>query len=143
MVKNKRNESYLFDIFIAVNKIKKVISPYHNVKDLVHNFVAWDSVLRELNIISIVGKKLQEEELIRKEYQLIIYFANSISNKIFYIDENLLWRVIKNNIDSFELEIIRHIKEIEITYKNELIDIFINENYYLEFIVKKLRALRD
>lgn len=39
-------ELFIFDTFIAIQKIKYVSSKFDNVEDLLHDFMAWDSVIR-------------------------------------------------------------------------------------------------
>ena len=46
----------MFDIKIAILKIKEVSSGFTNVDELLHNFTHWDSVIREFEIIGEASK---------------------------------------------------------------------------------------
>ena len=51
-------EMFVFDIFIAIQKIKDVSSKFDNVQDLLHSYTSWDSVIREFEIIGEASKYL-------------------------------------------------------------------------------------
>ena len=58
---SKRNKHlFVFDIFIAILKIEKVSSMYKSADKLKHEFMAWDSVIREFEIIGEASKHLIE-----------------------------------------------------------------------------------
>lgn len=136
-------ETSLFDIFIAIKKIRRVLSMHSSEKELLCNFTSWDSVLRELHIIRVAGSKVINSNILRKEYQILIYLAKNIEKNYFAINSKLVWDMLINNSKNFENEIKKLINEIEASYRNELIDAFIDENYYLDFVVESLEKLRD
>ena len=136
-------ELFIFDIYIAILKIKKVASDFDNVQDLLYNFTSWDSVIREFEIIGEASKYLLKSNVLNKKYQVVIDFRNYITHKYFGIDEHEVWDIIHNDLDDFENVILEMIDKIEPDLKKELIDAFIEDNRYLDFVVEKLKELKS
>ncbi len=134
-------ELFIVDIFIAIQKIKKVISKFDNVNDLLHSFTDWDSVIREFEIIGEASKYLLRDKLLTKDYQVVVDFRNQITHEYFGIDQDIVWTTIYNDLDIFQVIILELIDNIESTLKQELIESFIEDNYYLDFIIKSLKEL--
>lgn len=128
---NRGTELFIFDIYIAILKIKKVASKFDNVQNLLHSFTDWDSVIREFEIIGEASKYLLKDKLITKDYQ--------ISHGYFGIDQEVVWAVIHTDLKDFENIIIELVNKLE--QKQELIDSFIEDNKYLDFVVQALEAL--
>lgn len=141
--KTDRNiELFIFDIYIAIQKIKKVSNKFDNVLDLLHDFMAWDSVIREFEIIGEATKYLLKDKLIEKSYQEVVDFRNQISHEYFGIDQNIVWIIINNDLKHFEQVIISLILNIEQNLKEELIESYIEDNNYLDFIVNSLKEMK-
>lgn len=141
--RNDRNsELFVFDIFVAIQKIKKVSSQFDNVQALLHNFTSWDSVLREFEIIGEECKYLLRDKLIETKYRRIVDFKNQISHGYFGIDPDIVWAIIHQKLEPFENDIINLISKLESNLKKELIDSFIEDNSYLDFVVQALNDLR-
>lgn len=136
---NRGTELFIFDIYIAILKIKKVASKFDNVQNLLHSFTDWDSVIREFEIIGEASKYLLKDKLITKDYQIIVDFRNQISHGYFGIDQEVVWAVIHTDLKDFENIIIELVNKLE--QKQELIDSFIEDNKYLDFVVQALEAL--
>lgn len=134
-------ELFIFDIFVAIQKIKKVSSAFDNVQDLLHNFTSWDSIIREFEIIGEASKYLLRDELIENNYRRIVDFRNQISHEYFGIDQDIVWGIIQQKLEAFEKDIIELISNIESDLKQELIDSFTEDNSYLDFIVYRLKEL--
>ena len=134
-------ELFIFDIFIAVQKIKKVSSKFDNVDDLLHSFTDWDSVIREFEIIGEASKYLLRDKLVENSNQRIVDFRNQITYEYFGIDQDIVWGIINQKLTIFEQTIIELIKNIEPNLKQELIESFIEDNHYLDFIIEALREL--
>ena len=134
-------ELFIFDIFIAIQKIKKVSSKFDNVNDLLHSFTDWDSVIREFEIIGEASKYLLRDKLLTKDYQIVVDFRNQITHEYFGIDQDIVWATIYNDLDIFQAIILELIDNIEPNLKQELIESFIEDNYYLNFIIEALREL--
>ncbi len=135
-------ELFIFDIFIAIQKIKKVSSKFDKVNDLLHSFTDWDSVIREFEIIGEASKYLLRDKLLTKDYQIVVDFRNQITHEYFGIDQDIVWATIYNDLDIFQAIILELIDNIEPNLKQELIESFIEDNYYLDFIIKSLKELK-
>ena len=134
-------ELFIFAIYIAILKIKKVSSKFDNVQDLLYSFTDWDSVIREFEIIGEASKYLLRDNLLDKYYRRMVDFRNNITHEYFGIDQNIVWEIIDKKLDGIEITIIELIKNIELNLKQELIESFIEDNNYLDFIVEKLREI--
>jgi len=134
-------ELFIFDIYVAIQKIKKVSSEFSDVQNLLHNFTSWDSVIREFEIIGEASKYLLRDSLLEKQYQEIVDFRNQITHEYFGIDQDIVWIIIHNDLVPFEKIIIELISNLEADLKQELIDSFIEDNSYLDFVVKALKEL--
>ncbi len=134
-------ELFIFDIFIAIQKIKKVSSKFDNVDELLHSFTDWDSVVREFEIIGEASKYLLRDKLVEYSNQRIVDFRNQITHEYFGIDQDIVWGIINQKLTPFEQTILKLIKNIEPSLKQELIESFIEDNYYLDFIIEALREL--
>ncbi|MEA3353782.1 MAG: HepT-like ribonuclease domain-containing protein [Campylobacterota bacterium] len=136
-------ELFIFDIFIAIQKIKKVSSQFDNVETLLYDFMAWDTVIREFEIIGEASKYLLRDKLIESNYQRVVDFRNQISHEYFGIDQEIVWGIIQQKLKPFENDIIELISNIEPNLKVELIESFMEDNNYLDFVVKVLEELKD
>ena len=134
-------ELFIFDVYIAILKIKKVVDEFDKVQDLLHDFRSWDSTIREFEIIGEASKYLLKNNLLDNQYRRIVDFRNQITHEYFGIDQNIVWEIIHQKLDGIESVILDLIRDIEPSLKQELIDAFIEDNKYLDFIVKSLRKL--
>lgn len=134
-------ELFIFDIYIAMLKIRKVPSEFNNVQDLLHNFTSWDSVIREFEIIGEASKYLLRDKLLSKDYQVIVDFRNQITHEYFGIDPDIVWTITNTDLNKFENIILELINKIEPTLKEELIESFVEDNKYLDFVVYSLKGL--
>lgn len=142
-IKRDRNiELFIFDIFIAIQKIKKVASEFNDVEKLIYDFKSWDSIIREFEIIGEATKYLLKNSLLSKDYQVIVDFRNQITHAYFGIDPDIVWAIIHIDLKPFEDNIIEIINNIEQNLKNELIDAYIKDNHYLIFIVSALKDIK-
>ena len=136
-------ELFVFDIYIAVLKIKKVSSNFTEVEDLLHSFTDWDSVIREFEIIGEASKYLLKHNLLDSSYRSVVDFRNSITHGYFGVDPDIVWKIIDQKLGDIENIILDLIKNIEQDLKDELIDAYIEDNSYLDFVVDKLIDLKD
>jgi len=134
-------ELFIFDIYIAILKIKKVSVKFNNVQDLLYSFTDWDSVIREFEIIGEASKYLLRDNLLDDYYRRMVDFRNNITHEYFGIDQNIVWEIIHKKLDDIETIIIELIQNIELNLKQELIESFIEDNNYLDFIVDKLKDI--
>lgn len=135
-------ELFLFDIFVATLKIERVASTFQNAQELKYDFVAWDSVIREFEIIGEGMKKLIESGYFTNEHRPIVDFRNVLIHEYFGIDEDEVWNVIGTRLDILRQEIMAEISAINDDLKNELFDAVFEENRHLDFIVEALDRLR-
>ena len=135
-------ELFIFDIYIAILKIKKVASKFDNGEDLLHSFTDWDSVIREFEIIGEASKYLLRDDLLESYYRRMVDFRNHITHEYFGIDQDIVWAIIDQKLEDIESIVLDLIQNIEPTLKLELIISFIEDNSYLDFVVKKLKELK-
>ena len=140
---DRKVEMFVFDIFIAIQKIKDTSSKFDNVQDLLHSYTSWDSVIREFEIIGEASKYLLKDNLLVKDYQVAVDFRNQITHEYFGIDLDVVWTIIYTDLDQFEHIILELICTINSDLKRELIESFIEDNKYLNFVVKELESLKD
>ena len=135
-------EFFVFDIFIAILKIEQTSSKFINPQDLLYSYTDWDSVIREFEIIGEASKYLLNKNVLEKEYRAVVNFRNVIIHEYFGIDCDEVWDIIHNNLKNFNQVILKIIEEIEKDLKIELINAFIEDNEYLDFVVKELELIK-
>ena len=84
---------------------------------------------------------LLRDQLLEKNYQEVVDFRNQIIHAYFGIDQDIVWEIINNDLKHFEQIIKSLILNIEPNLKQELIESFIEDNHYLDFIIEALREL--
>lgn len=134
-------ELFIFDIYVAILKIEYVAKDFSNIQDLLHDFKSWDTIIREFEIIGEATKYLINQELLNKNFQIVVDFRNLIIHEYFGIDPNEVDNIIKNDLGNFKKMILSLINNINTDLKNELIDATIEDNKYLSFIVQALQKL--
>ena len=139
---DRRVEMFIFDIIVAILKIQKVSSKFDNPQDLLYSFTDWDSVIREFEIIGEASKYLLKDNLLENHYRKVVDFRNLISHGYFGIDEYQVWDVIYNNLDDLKSTITEIINNLDKKEKIQLIDDFIEDNKYLDFVVEFLENLK-
>jgi len=147
MFKTKVNsriaEMFLFDVFVAILKIEDTAKDYTNVQELLFNYRDWDSIIREFEIIGEAVKHLINNNLIEKEYQIVVDLRNYINHNYFGISPERIWDIIHNGDLEELLNIITvKIDKIDKKLKEEMIDSFSSDNSYLTFIVDRLNNLK-
>ena len=138
----RETELFLFDIFVAIEKIKNVVSDFKSADELHFDFRSWDSVIREFEIIGEASRHLIKNEMLSKEYQIIVDFRNKITHEYFGIDQNIVWQIAQNELKDIEEAIIKAISKVDYKLKIELIEGFMKDNNHLSFITDALNSLR-
>jgi uncharacterized protein with HEPN domain len=134
-------ELFLLDIFVAIYKIKETIKSFENADKLKHNYMAWDSVIREFEIIGEATKHLIENEFLDSSKREIVNFRNVLIHEYFGIDEEEVFDIATSKLNHLLEMIILKIKLINNGLKQELIEDIVEENKHLDFIVEALREL--
>lgn len=135
-------EMFVFDVFIAILKIKDTVKDFKSVQDLLYSYRDWDSVIREFEIIGEASNYLIKSNLLDKEYRVVVDLRNYIIHKYFGISPERIWDIVYGgDLDELQNIILGIIDEMDRDLKIELIDSFIEDNRYLDFVVKELQAL--
>ncbi len=64
-------ELFLFDVYIAILKIEKVSSSFDEAESLKHDFMAWDSIIKEFEIIGEASNILIKNNFLSKDSQVV------------------------------------------------------------------------
>lgn len=130
---NKRvNEIFLFDIYVAICKIEIVSSKFTDADDLLHDFVSWDSIIREFEILGEATKICIQKELIDDVYRVVVDFRNKITHHYFGIDHEAVWNIIHTNLPEYKIYILEKIRTMaDKTLQQELLNAskLDNKNY--------------
>lgn len=132
-------EFFLFDIYVAILKIEKTKERFASSESLLHDFNAWDSVIREFEILGEATKHLINNNVLSDENQVIVDFRNLLIHHYFGIDSEEVWNVIEDDLPIFKNNVLSSIENIDDSLKDELIEAFIEQNKYLDFVVKSLK----
>jgi uncharacterized protein with HEPN domain len=136
-------ELFLFDMLVAIAKIKNTCQNFEHGDQLKHDYMAWDSVIREFEILGEATKNLIDSEIFDNSKREIVNFRNVLVHEYFGIDEEEVFDIAQNRLDELKIIVVSKINQIDDTLKLELIEDFIDENSYLDFVVKVLKELKD
>ena len=134
-------ELFLFDIYVAILKIQKTVEKFENSEELLHDFNAWDSVIREFEIIGEAARHLIDSNILDESARVVVDFRNLLIHNYFGIDPEEVWDVVINDLPYFTNDILEQINKIERPLKKELIDAYCEHNKYLDFVIEKLKVL--
>ncbi|WP_281950348.1 HepT-like ribonuclease domain-containing protein [Nitrosophilus kaiyonis] len=135
-------EFFLFDIFIAILKIENSSKKFSTAQEILYDYQAWDTIIREFEIIGEATKKLINYKILNEEKRVIVDFRNLLIHNYFGIDPEEVWDIIKNDLPQYKKEIVNLIKSIDKNLKNELIESFIEYYKYLDFVINELEKLK-
>ncbi len=65
-------ELFLFDIYVAILKIDYVAKNFKDSQSLKYDFIAWDSVIREFEIIGEAANILIKNDYLSSETQIVV-----------------------------------------------------------------------
>jgi uncharacterized protein with HEPN domain len=142
---DRERELFLLDIIVAIEKIRKVASKFDNGEDLKYDFLHWDSIIREFEIVGEAMKyciqfKLFDDE---REKRKVVDFRNILAHKYFGIDADAVLNIAKNNLDWLENLVINRFLQVEKTKREEVLRFLIEENEYLPFVKEKLEKIKN
>jgi uncharacterized protein with HEPN domain len=135
-------ELFLFDILVAIAKIEETCKSFSDADKLKHNYMAWDSVIREFEIIGEATKSLIESGIMDRSKREIVNFRNVLIHEYFGIDEEEVFDVARNRLSEFKEITISKIGLIEKELKEELIEDFRDENKHLGFVLDVLAQIK-
>jgi uncharacterized protein with HEPN domain len=138
---NRTYELFLFDVFIAIVKIEKTVDKFDNAQTLLHDYNAWDSVIREFEIIGEATNYLIKNNILDETSRVVVDFRNLLIHNYFGIDAEEVYDVVKSDLPNFKSLITDKLSHIDINLKNDLIDAYMQSNSYLEFVILSLQML--
>ncbi len=130
---------FLFDIFVAIIKIEYTVKNFNSPESLKYDYLAWDSVIREFEIIGEATKHLIKLGLLDEENQIIVDFRNLLIHHYFGIDAEAVWNVVKQDLGKFKDVIEYKIMHTEEEVRKHISQSFVDENNHLDFMVKELQ----
>ena len=137
-------EFFLFDIIVAIAKIKYVASKFKNAEDLRYDFLHWDSIIREFEIVGEAMNYCIKFNLFenKRDKRRVVDFRNILIHKYFGIDAEEVLTTAKESLDWLEDIVYNRISKIEPDLKEELKIEMIEENKNLEFVIKALEKIK-
>jgi len=138
----RADEIFLFDIYIAMLKIEHVVNQFKNSHELFYDFVSWDSVIREFEIIGEATNRLLKLHVLDDDSRVVVDFRNLLIHHYFGIDPDEVWNVVEDNIPQYKNVIVEKIKVIDDKLKSEMIDTLCVEFSYIDFVIENLEKLR-
>lgn len=138
---NRLIELFLFDIVVAIAKIETTVSHFNNVDDLKHDYLSWDSIIREFEIIGEASNHLLKSNLLAENYRTVVDFRNVLIHGYFGIEEDEVWDVIHKQLHLFKKLISSKIQRIDSPLKQEILDAIIEENSHLDFVLDALKTI--
>ncbi len=135
-------ELFLFDIFIAISKIEIVSSNFNDANELLHDFVSWDSIIREFEIIGEATNIAIKNDLIDNKYRIVVDFRNKIIHHYFGIDPDAVWSIVHNELPSYKTYIIEQIQSIDDNHlRDDLLASTIKDNQLYPQVINHLKVL--
>jgi len=138
---NRTYELFLFDVYIAIVKIEKTVDRFDNAQTLLYDYNAWDSVIREFEIIGEATNYLIKNNILDETSRVVVDFRNLLIHNYFGIDAEEVYDVVKSDLPNFKSLITDKLSQIDNDLKNDLIEAYIQSNSYLEFVKLSLEKL--
>ena len=138
---NRTYELFLFDVYIAIVKIEKTVDRFDNAQTLLYDYNAWDSVIREFEIIGEATNYLIKNNILDETSRVVVDFRNLLIHNYFGIDAEEVYDVVKSDLPNFKNQITDKLSQLDNDLKNDLIEAYIQSNSYLEFVKLSLEKL--
>ena len=142
MSKKRDIDFFIFDIYIAIIKIEIIWGEYKSIDEILYDFKAWDSVVREFEIIGEAANILIKNSILGEEYRVIVDFRNLVIHEYFGIEPEEVEDIIVNDLNDFKKMIVSLIESISLEKKNKLIQSFSQDNRYYPQIKQKIEELK-
>lgn len=92
-------ELFLFHILVAILKIREVARRFPHAEALKRDFIAWDSIIREFEIIGEATGKCIKAGIFPQNIRTSSIFRNLLIHHYFGIDAEIVWNVIQSNLE--------------------------------------------
>ena len=139
---NRIEEIFLFDIYVSILKIQNTAKKFTNAQDLKYDYMAWDSVIRDFEIIGEATNILIKKEILSNELRAVVNLRNILIHHYFGIDAEEIWNIIFNDLLELKEVIESKIKELELSKRSFLIDEIKKEFHYLDFVVNNIEKFK-
>lgn len=80
---DKKWEVFAFDTYIAILKIENIARNFRNATELYKDFVFWDSVIREFEIIGEATRHLLNSSKLQEKFRVVVDFRNLLIHNYF------------------------------------------------------------
>lgn len=141
---SKRKVSvFLIDIVVSILKIQNTIKIFNfqSADELYKNYIAWDSVIREFEVIGEATNKLIKEKIFGEDKRVVVDFRNILIHQYFGVDPEEVWDIIQNDLESLKNDTVNQIIKFN---KEEIVDAleeYIKTLEHLEFAIEYLNRL--
>jgi len=135
-------ELFLLDILVASEKIYHIRRKHRTPEELKYDFTHWDTVIREFEIIGEATKRLIGMGFLEEKERKIVDFRNLIAHHYFGINEEAVVDIIDNHLPELERNIVEIFDRCERQAKKRAIETFLEENRYLDFVIRRLEQLK-
>ena len=109
--KQRDLELFIVDIFVAIHKIRLYTKQFETAQSLRYDSLHWDATIRELELIGeSLNNLLDDDEFAKvapKYFRKVVNFRNTISHGYFGIDEEEVWKIIKNKLEQLLEDILK------------------------------------
>ena len=110
-------EFYIVDVLTAVERIKRYVSGFKDATQFVGDEKSFDAVIRELEVTGEAIKHILDSDeirhLIKPEWRIIVDFRNVIVHEYFGIDVDEVFKVVREDIEVLENEMLELIGDIK------------------------------
>lgn len=92
---------YLEDIQLAINKIQECIQNFSNYSDLENDWIYYDAVLRNLEVIGEAANQIPEfvkEKFTEVPWKDMYRTRNILIHHYFGVDSEIIWNIVTINL---------------------------------------------
>lgn len=139
----RKNSIFLVDILVCILKIENTVKTFDFKRsdELYENYLAWDSIIREFEIIGEAMNKLIKEKIFGEDKRVVVDFRNILIHQYFGIDPEEVWDIIQNDLQILKTETIKKVLEFDKTEMIYVLEEYKNQLSHLKFVVDFLGNL--